>query len=891
MRKISLFIGAWLVCIGIADAAVRDTSGKSRTQSDITVRSAGTSRTSAKTTQTIQNRTGATTSRAATSVKPRATTARTSQNNIARAARTARATTTRSATAHRTPITARASNTTARATTIAASTVTNTFGTGYNACRDAYFTCMDQFCATQNDTYRRCVCSSRLDDIKSRERALAQGATQIQDFKDLNIDVIPKTPAEVNAMLSASAGEYAAEITTNRSESAAALHGISAVLTNTKSKSLSTAGTLDIAGDINSIWATTELASGVNISNLTGEALYNAVHAQCADLISGNCESSATLDMVVSAYGMYIENDCVTLLNSLDKKLTAANSTIRETEREMNVARLENYNAHNSTSINDCIANVRTDITADTACGTDYVHCLDITGKYLKYATGEPIYTSDFYQLASATSLSGDVLTNPANRLIISELNKKRVFAESSLDTCRDLADDVWTEFLRQAIAEIYQGQQERIRQVRTECVDIVSACYDEQNQSLKDFSNIKEQLLAGQRLELSEEMCREKLDTCSNLYANGAEGGLELLLTTMHNITDQKIAQGCHTALKEYAADLCAVPSNDSLHSYPYGCRTYTPSEQRFATIALCNQSLQQLQSSTDADTQQQTNTGTTRDATERLPEICEPESPRPYLSQTEAFVCDFESAYYSCTGGHYLATCEATSATQDGQPVYRWKFNKKPTAYNRCRSCSDDGYMHCPGGASAPVPYMMTRDQEESTCGDYIGSLYQKLVRYAAQVCVRPSEAIDDTSAYTYTLPTSILQDVNSVMDSIRINMATELATECERLGGRWVSTPWIDIKSITPGATGETTDGIHDTTGDTQFKFFYDETGANPNWGYCANPESTSAESKCTTYELAVNNAVSGYKDDTGTCIPTQCQDNYQFDSAGKCVKKAE
>ena len=248
---------------------------------------------------------------------------------------------------------------------------------------------MDQFCAKQNESYRRCVCSSKLTEIQSRERALTNASDNLQDFKNLNIEVIPKTAAEVNAMLTASEGELAASSARDNSKSAQALSGISEVLSNAKSKSLSTSGTLDIAGDINAIWSTTDLADGANISNLTGEPLYNAVHAQCAEMVSANCPSSTVLGMVVSAYGMYIENDCSALINALDKKLNTANSTIRSTEREMNTARLENYNAHNSTSINDCIAQVRSDITADTACGKDYVHCLDISGKYLNHNSSD----------------------------------------------------------------------------------------------------------------------------------------------------------------------------------------------------------------------------------------------------------------------------------------------------------------------------------------------------------------------------------------------------------------------------------------------------------------------------------------------------------------------
>ncbi|MDR1361115.1 MAG: hypothetical protein LBJ18_02280 [Rickettsiales bacterium] len=446
---------------------------------------------------------------------------------------------------------------------------------GYNACRDAYFTCMDQFCAARDESYRRCVCSSRLEEIKKKERALAQTKEQLQDFKDLNINAIDKTGKEVKAMLSASEGESAVKKDTSASQ--AQLSGISAVLSSTKSKALSTAGQLDIAGDINQIWSTIDLAAGADILTLSGEKLYNTVHAQCVEFAGESCDSKSTLTMAVSAYGMYIENDCSTLSNALAKQATAAGSSIRQTTREMNVARLENYDAHNSASINSCIARVRTDITSPMACGPDYVHCLDITGQYLNAASGEPIYSPNFYQLETLTSLSGDVLQNQTNRMLVAELERKKEFAKTGLDTCRDLEKDVWNEFMRQAIAEIYQGQQSRIRQVKDECVEIVNVCYDTQSKQLKDFSNVKEQQLLGSRLELSEQMCRDKLEACSNLYGGGTNGMNELLEMTGHT-TEQKIAQNCKATLEEYVRDICASPSSDTTHAYPYSCRTRVP-------------------------------------------------------------------------------------------------------------------------------------------------------------------------------------------------------------------------------------------------------------------------------------------------------------------------
>lgn len=842
---------AYIVSVGIANAAVRDANSVSRNtvtnNTAVVSRAQTTPRT--KTKSTVSR---ATTARAASTVAKRTTPPRATSASV-RTSTPAR--TTQSATMSRTATISRATNSPARTTTAnvartatnksrpaRAATTSNTFGTEYNACRDAYFTCMDQFCATQNDTYRRCVCSSRLSQIKSRENLLSDTATQLQDFKDFNIGVIDKSAAEVNAMVNATTGESIASSTQDTSASAQQLTNIGNILAKAKSQSLSTAGTLDIGGNIKQIWQTTDLADGANIANLTGESLYNAVHAQCSQMVANTCESKSTLNMVVSAYGMYIENDCTALSNNLDTKTNAAKGSVRETEHEMHNARLENYNAHNSTSIHDCIANVRKDLTSENACGTDYVHCLDVTGRYLNRETGEPIYTSEFYQLNGQISLSGNVLTNQTNRMIVAELNRMRSFAEPSLDTCRDIADAVWDEFVRQAIAEIYQGQQSRIRDVKNECLDVVNACYDEQSQSLKDFSNVKEQLLLGQRLELSEELCREKLEACSNLYGGGPDGFNELL-NTMHDLTDSKIAKECRITLQDFARDICAVPSSDTLHGYPYACRVYAPGEQKYAQINTCNQQLWNKQTSIDDETYVPPVDDNDQDS----------DTPStPTVTVTTGYTCPSIRMYTSCNKGYYMTT------TNENDEI---EFDPEPKLNNNCTPCPKgyecDGHITNENGEIENLgPKAIGSDDDDNNkeeddtaisdqdkyghnCGDYPGSLYQRLVRYAIQACVRPSNA----NSSDYSVSTDVLADVNAVMDSIRVDMGVALAKECERLGGTWVDTMWVDEtydcncpESTYCPSDRNIADGCHDITGDTLYKTFYDETGANTNWGYC-------------------------------------------------------
>jgi hypothetical protein len=660
---------------------------------------------------------------------------------------------------------------------------TRTFDTNYNSCRDAYFTCMDQFCATQNETYRRCVCSSKLKNIQDQERLLSQTSDSLKDFESLNIDIVSKTSKEVKAMLSASDGESA--IKKDTSESANTIQNISSVLSSSKQQSLSTQGKLDVAGDIKQIWSTTSLIGGSDIADLTGENLFNAVHAQCTEIVADSCKKS-DLKMVASAYGMYVENDCAVLENNLKNKKITANSAIRQTRQKMQDARYENYNAHNSESINECIANVRQDLLANNACGQNYVHCLDFSGKYLNINTGEPIYSSEFYQIENQISLSGDVLKNSQNTSFVSALNKKRSFAKKDLDLCQDNADEVWNEFLRQAIVEIYQQQQERVKTVKEECLQVVNECYLKQSSQLKQLTNDSSKINPGQTLELSEEMCADKLDACSNLYGGSSEG-LEILVATMTGITDATIEQSCSAQLMEFAKNICAVPDNDSLHAYPYGCRKYAPGESMYARKALCNETLVNPFSKSEILT-----TAKVSYANSLYTQMC---INRAYTKK-----------YISCKPNYYLYSSETTAYSKD--------------AADLCMTCPPDSV--CVGGQEAPTKLSGTTQELYNTCGEYyVGSLYQQFAIYALQNCRRPSDK-------TSILSENLIMEIDTALQSVRIQISAALSKECEIQNGQWVDVPWIDKNS----------DGVHDQNNDTLHTEFYVITGANTLWGYCKN-----------------------------------------------------
>jgi len=474
-------------------------------------------------------------------------------------------------------------------------------GGGYASCREAYNTCMDQFCAKSNDTYRRCYCNAKISEFRDTESALTQAKTLLMQFQDNNLNAIDKTAAEVNAMYSATVGEEA--IKNDTSAAASVLSEIGDLLSgNKKAKTttkLSTAS-LDFSSDIGNIWGDNNSGSvfgsgsAQDLSSLEGAELYSAADKQCLQLVKDSCENNAVTTMAKSSYGILITQDCNAYKKNIDTQKQAVQKTVNEAEKILREARLEEYRSKNSADVNSCITNVKTTITADTACGANYKKCLDYTGSYINVNTGDPIYSPQLFELSNILNLnikSGDVVS--ANPKFSKFLDDKKMFAQKALDTCSDKATVVWDEFKRSAMIEIAQAQDTKIEEVKNSCVSTMKACYDTQSGALASFDTTSAQATGALNAYAARTMCADKVAACAALYAgpndvkcefdsNGklknTQCGLTALLTFVGTVDNVKVAEGCETSLTNYIKDVCTPTAGDQ--KYPYSCRTRTKSE-----------------------------------------------------------------------------------------------------------------------------------------------------------------------------------------------------------------------------------------------------------------------------------------------------------------------
>ena len=501
---------------------------------------------------------------------------------------------------------------TARATAVFSDV--SAIGSGYAKCREAYATCMDQFCANANDTYRRCVCSAKYDEFRNTESAIDEALNLLAQFEDNNLAAVELSAEEVNAMYSATEGEMAIKRDTSAAASMLAeindlLAGRKSVETTDLSSSSLGLLNIDFTSDLDDIWGGTgtsifDSSTGVDLSSLTGEDLYTQASKQCLEIVADSCENDAVLTMARSAYGIMVTQDCNLYEKNINAQKESLEQTVRTAEKYLREARLSEYQSHNSADVNECISNVRSAILSDAACGPNYERCLDYTGAYINQNTGDPIYSPRLFQLADLITLPGVTSTSSAGEDVLGAnasfntfLDSRRMFAESVLDSCRDMADIVWEEFKRQALIEIAQAQDEKIEEVKMSCVSTMAECYDTQTGALQDFDNTTSQYTGALSATAARAMCRDQVIACASLYGNtencefdgngrlvsgnatGAAAeqmcGLTALLSFVDTVDTVRIGEGCETAINNYLRDLCTPTSGTK--EYPWNCVTLT--------------------------------------------------------------------------------------------------------------------------------------------------------------------------------------------------------------------------------------------------------------------------------------------------------------------------
>ena len=509
-------------------------------------------------------------------------------------------------------------------------TNTAAMGTEFNQCREVYFTCMDQFCGLMNDVYRRCICSERFRGFRDREEAFSAARSLILQFNDQNLNVVDLSADEVDAMFRATEGELAMRV--DASEGAQMLQRINdliagrvtpapaprsnnrPVMTDRDLQGLIGGFSADFTAGGGSIWDSggggsiwdTQQQPQTSLIDLEGRELYDTVSQQCMEAAAACHGNQAITNMARSAYTVLIAQDCNMYERNLDVQRAALEATVREANRMLMDARLDNFRANNSANFNECLDRVTAAMREPLACGPNWERCLDFTGQFVNPTTGEPILTPIFFQLRDQIDLFDH--NSPNTRRFLAGLDERRRFAQAALGTCQVIADDVWNQFSRHmALIEIGQAQGRLIEQVEGSCIQTVSECYDTQLGAMRDFSTVQGDDEASRRVQsttgalahrTAAALCQDRVMACAALFnrnqdtacivqngriTNADACGMAALLRFINTVDDTRVTMACRSELERYVQELCTPTRPSTMPAtgwpfhqrFPYGCRT----------------------------------------------------------------------------------------------------------------------------------------------------------------------------------------------------------------------------------------------------------------------------------------------------------------------------
>lgn len=460
-------------------------------------------------------------------------------------------------------------------------------GAEYEKCKNAYFTCMDQFCQLKNDDYRRCSCSDRVYELTELLEVLQQAGEKLTVFTE-NIDVVGMTAAQATAMRTASEGENA--LTSDTSASKALLQAIMNSIRGgdtTVGGKYSDLNSINLSFDTTNAFGTTD--SGQIIATYNGQNLYNAVYPQCRQAVMADC-NDASLQRAITAYLMAVEQDCNTVQTAIETKQKEMKSAVREGSAMLDLARVENRQKHNSDDIATCINNVESAILSEEVCGAGYHRCLD-NGEFIDISTGAPIAgVVKFYELENLLTFSAGVDAADqklsklnSNKTFVTNFEKRvKKFAQPALDKCTEQADTVWEEYLDKAMLDIYYAQKSKVSEIKQGCFDFVSSCYVNSEASLtaamKELIGDSSIVLQPDKVALNTQLCKDYVESCNNMF----DGNIVAEYIDTRQTTDTLAA--CRAVAKQ-CFDNFGGTSYENFY-YPYSGLFYTGAAPDWFTL-----------------------------------------------------------------------------------------------------------------------------------------------------------------------------------------------------------------------------------------------------------------------------------------------------------------
>lgn len=365
------------------------------------------------------------------------------------------------------------------------------------ACYDAYFGCMDQFCITDNASGGACTCS---DDITEYDNELAEIQDVLDEANRLRTEEVERVRAGADAdIIFTGERRYDADGNILAEDE----------LTAEEQKEQRRADLLALF-NTNSIYEDDEDVfdgSVASMADMTGAELYRAADNLCYAQVPDSCADD--IEFLRQLYSRQITSDCLGYKNSLTQQRAEAEADLAAAQSEVRVALQESFESANKYDLGQCMVEFKKCMQTEDACGEDWENCVatiaseNMQNNEATSTAGTTVDTVDTYDITAST---------------MEILSAKRPICENVLDQCVAVRDQVWPNFLRESAPTIKVAESIVESKFRQSCLGDISDCIQTACRDDIAGKGVATMDACLARPDMARSFCKVEIDPCERM-------------------------------------------------------------------------------------------------------------------------------------------------------------------------------------------------------------------------------------------------------------------------------------------------------------------------------------------------------------------------------------
>ena len=375
---------------------------------------------------------------------------------------------------------------------------TKTAATGLydQACYDAYYGCMDQFCISENESGGSCACSDSSIEYEKQFAEIQEILVEAERISTVEVEKV-KAGAQADIIFTGSR-QY--------DENGNLVDVDDLAKADTKEQK---------RADLMALWESSYgdededvFGNSVDdISDLVGDALYRAAEEICLEQVPADCADDMTL--LRNMYSRQIVSDCKGFENSLVTKKAEADLALANANADVRAALKESFDEANKYDLGQCMVQFKKCMQTEDACGENWENCVSVIASEnmqnnkADSTAGTKVATVEKYDITAST---------------MEILDSKRTICENVLGQCMAVRDMVWPAFLREAAPTIKVAETAAESKFRQSCLTDISNCIQKACKDDIVGKGVETMDACLSRPDMARSFCKVEIDPCERM-------------------------------------------------------------------------------------------------------------------------------------------------------------------------------------------------------------------------------------------------------------------------------------------------------------------------------------------------------------------------------------